>query len=393
MSGSIAEIKELCKQEMNDVIAIRRQIHMYPETGFEEFETAKLVAEQLSKLGLNVKTGVNQTGVVADLDISADKKRIALRADMDALDMDEVSTKPYASKVKGKAHMCGHDSHTAMLIGAARVICKLKDKLNVNVRFIFQPNEEQLPGGAAGMIEEGVLDHVDEIYGLHVWAELFTGQFAICKGAALAQPDTFDIEISGKGGHAASPHETNDPIVAGAHFITMAQTIISRSVDPLDHAVVSITRFHGGTADNVIPEKVKIQGTVRTFTQEMREYIKQRMDDILSGAAKAFKCDYSFSFTNGFPVTRNHEKNTEKILKLLPEIAVKDDILYPYKPSLGGEDFGYYTQKIPGCFIVLGSTSRKEKIMPIAHHPEFDIDEECMVYGMMLHAAIILRDL
>ena len=167
-------------------------------------------------------------------------------------------------------------------------------------------------------------------------------------------------------------------------------TIISRNVDPLDHAVVSVTQFHGGTADNVIPENVKIMGTIRTFTKEMREAIKQRMEDILSGIAKALNCTYIFSFSNGFPVTKNHQICTEKVLKILPQITTEEDILYPYKPSLGGEDFAYYAQKIPACFIALGSTHKDAETIPVGHHPEFDIDEECMVYGMALHAAIIL---
>lgn len=385
-----SEIKALCKENFPDIVRIRRDIHQHPEIGFEVTRTANIAASELKKLGLTVKTGIGKTGVVGDLEIPGATKRIALRADMDALPMQEMSDLPYKSLFDGKAHMCGHDSHTAMLIGAARVICRLKEHLSVNVRFIFQPNEENLPGGAPAMIADGALDDVDEIFGLHVWPLSDIGKFSICEGPALGQPDVFRITITGKGGHAAVPQGTIDPIVIGAQFVNAAQSIISRNTDPLDSAVVSITEFHGGSTHNVIPQTISITGTVRTFRKPVQEMIRERLENLLAGICQSHGASSTFDYEVGYPVTFNHPESVQRSRTATAEIAGEENVIYPETPVLGGEDFAFYTEKIPGCFIFLGIHNPAKDVIYMCHDPRFRIDEDAMIDGMALHTTLVL---
>jgi len=385
------KISEYCRFFYDEIVSIRRDIHMYPETGFNVHRTAGIVEKQLKNLGLKVKTGIGQTGVVGDINISGATKRIALRADMDALPMQEIGNPDYKSRIDGKAHMCGHDAHTAMLIGAAKIISKLKSELKTNVRFIFQPSEEQFPGGASAMIKDGVLDSVDQIYGLHVWPLMEIGQFAICPGPAFGQPDVFEIEIKGKGGHAAFPHLTTDPIVVSSQFVSMLQSISSRNVDGLESAVISVTQFHSGTANNVIPEMVKLSGTVRTLKKEVQIKVRHRIEELLGGITSAHGATYNLSYQEGYPVTYNHQQCITEALSVAERIVDSDNVFYPYSPVLGGEDFGYYSQKIPACFIFLGAGNQAKNIVSMCHDPRFDIDEECLVYGMAMHAGLVIN--
>jgi amidohydrolase len=383
-------IFERCQTHFDDIVAIRRDIHMYPEIGFEERRTADIAAGELEKLGIKTRRQVGKTGVVGDIQTPGAERRIALRADMDALPIQELGDAPYKSRIDGKAHMCGHDVHTATLIGAARVIHDLKGRLKANVRFIFQPSEEMDPGGAPAMIEDGALEGVDEIYGLHAWPLLEAGQFGICPGAAFGQSDHFEIEITGRGGHAALPHLAVDPILIGSQFVTNLQSIVSRNVDPLESAVVSITRFLGGTTDNVIPPAVKIIGTVRTLNKEIQVGIRERMEGMLSGMAAAHGARYRFSYHEGYPVTYNHEPCAARALSLAGTLVGEEQVTFPQKAVLGAEDFSYYSEKIPACFINLGSGNRERGITRMCHDPRFDVDEQCMIYGMALHAALAL---
>jgi amidohydrolase len=385
-----ARIYQLCEKHFEEIVEIRRDIHRHPEVGFEVERTAGIVAAEMRKLNLDVKEHIGRTGVVADLNVPGATTRIALRADMDALPMQELGTPAYRSIYDGKAHMCGHDAHTAMLIGAARVLTELQSHLKCSVRFIFQPNEENLPGGAPAMILDGAIADVDEIFGLHVWPLLPTGTIGICEGPALGQPDVFEIEITGIGGHAAAPHKTVDPVVAGAHFISMAQTIISRNLDPLESAVVSFTQFHAGETHNVIPISAKITGTVRTFKKEVQQYIHDRLKELLSGVCKAHGAKSKFHYQEGYPVTFNHSTSVQKALAAAKTIRSDTQIEYPTPPVLGGEDFAYYTREIPGCFIFLGIRNPEKNIIYMCHDPRFDVDEDAMSIGMALHAAIAL---
>jgi len=390
MKTLVSNIFDSCQSHFDEIVAVRRDIHMHPELEFDVHRTAGIVAEALEGLGVKVRTGVGKTGVVGDIEISGATKRIALRADMDALPMQELGNPSYKSKVDGKAHMCGHDAHTAMLIGAARVISQFKDELKANVRFIFQPSEEKFPGGAPAMMEDGVLDGVDEIYGLHVWPLLEAGQFAICPGPALGQPDVFEVEIKGKGGHAAFPHLAIDPILIGSQFVTALQSIVARNVDPLESAVISVTQFHGGTTDNVIPPSVKLTGTVRTLKKDIQVSVREKIENVLSGMTSAHGASYNFSYQEGYPVTYNHESCATNAFSIMKMLVDEGNISYPYPPLLGGEDFGYYSQKIPACFIFLGAGNKEKGIVNMCHDPRFDVDEKCMIYGMAMHVSLAL---
>lgn len=380
-----------CRVHYEEIVAIRRDIHQHPEIGFDVHRTAGIAASEMEKLGLVVRTEIGVTGVVGDLEIPGATKRIALRADMDALPLQEEGDPPYKSLVPGKAHMCGHDVHTAMLIGAARVLTEMRDSLSVNVRFIFQPSEEQFPGGAPAMMADGVLDGVDEIYGLHVWPMLAVGNFAICPGPALGQPDVFEINISGKGGHAAIPQHTVDPIVIASQYVSMLQSIVGRSVDPLASAVVSVTQFHGGTADNIIPGNVRLKGTVRTLDKAVQKTVRAQMETMLAGITAAHGATFNFAYEEGYPVTFNHASCVDYALHTIRDLVGREQVQFPVAPTLGGEDFGYYSQEIPACFVFMGMNNEAEGITRICHDPRFDVDENCIPYGMAMHASLALR--
>ncbi|MDE0635119.1 MAG: amidohydrolase [Candidatus Poribacteria bacterium] len=381
-------IFEQCHQHYNDIVTIRRDIHQHPELRFDVERTAGIAADALNTLGISVKTGIGKTGVVGDLEVSGATKRIALRADMDALPIQEQTDVPYKSKIDGKAHLCGHDAHTAMLIGTARILSHLKSSLKVNIRFIFQPCEEAFPGGAPAMIEDGVLDDVDEIYGIHVFPLYSVGQYATCTGPMLAQSDTFEITITGRGGHAAFPHLTVDPIVVGTQFVNAAQSIVSRNVDPLDSAVVSVTQFHGGDAKNVIPPSVTLGGTVRTLDKDVQKRVRTQLENLIAGIANAHEATYTFAYQEGCPVTYNHEPCVDTVVSSAKALVGKENVIFPIPPILGGEDFACYSEKIPACFVMVGAGNEQKGIVNMCHHPQFDIDETSMIYGMALTTSI-----
>ena len=392
-------ILEQCHRHFDDIVAIRRDIHQHPELGFDVHRTAGIAADALRALDIPVRTGIGRTGVVGDLEVPGASKRIALRADMDALPIQELTDVPYKSKIDGKAHLCGHDAHTAMLIGTARILSHLRDDLKTHVRFIFQPSEEALPGGAPAMITDGALEGVDEIYGIHVFPLYDVGEYATCTGPMLAQSDTFQITLTGRGGHAAFPHLTVDPIVIGAQFVTAAQSIIARNVDPLDSAVVSVTQLHGGDTDlkngltgaalNVIPPKVLIGGTVRTLQASVQKRVRAQLERLLAGFADAHSATYTFTYHEGYPVTYNHEPCVTTVLSAARGLVGEDNLVFPMSPVLGGEDFAYYSQEIPACFVMVGAGNEEKGIVNMCHHPQFDIDETCMIYGMALLASLI----
>jgi amidohydrolase len=404
------EIWNQCEKEFNYIQKIRRHIHRNPELGFEVYNTAALVTKELTALGLEVKTGVGKTGVVADLSLPGAKRRVALRADMDALPIQEQTNCSYKSQIPGRAHMCGHDAHTAMLLGAARVIVSLKSQLKANVRFIFQPNEENIPGGAPAMIADGCLKGVDEIYGMHVWPLIPAKKYGVCRGAAMGRPDGFKIHLKGKGGHASVPHLAVDPITIGAQIVQSLQTIISRNTDPINSAVLSVTQFHAGTTHNVIPETAFIEGTFRSFQDEVCEDMKIRIKNILVGFEKAFDVAIDFEHEEGYPVLHNKDlgatyaetcinKLNQTKLSHTIEMAESDEttennqnsLLYPVRQVLGGEDFAHYLKEIPGCYVFLGCSNTEKGITQICHDPHFDIDEVCLSYGTALHSMMALN--
>ena len=390
---------EQCHHHFDDIVAIRRDIHQYPELGFDVHRTAGIAADALRALDIPVRTGIGRTGVVGDIEVPGASKRIALRADMDALPIQELTDVPFKSKIDGKAHLCGHDAHTAMLIGAARILSQLRDNLKTHVRFIFQPSEEAMPGGAPAMIADGALEDVDEIYGIHVFPLYAVGEYATCIGPMLAQSDTFQITLTGRGGHAAFPHLTIDPIVIASQFVSSVQSIVSRNVNPLDSAVVSVTQLHGGDADlqnglagaalNVIPPKVLIGGTVRTLQESVQKRIRGQLESLIAGLANAHNATYSYTYQEGYPVTYNHEPCVTTVLSAAKGLVGEDNLVFPVTPILGGEDFSYYSQQIPACFVMVGAGNEEKGIVNMCHHPQFDIDENCMVYGMALLVSLV----
>ena len=387
----MSKILDYCESLFEDIVALRRDLHMHPELGFEVNRTADVVAKELEQIGIKTTKHVGISGVTGDIEMPNVERRIALRADMDALPIQEKKESPYKSKYNGKAHMCGHDVHTAMLIGAAKVINRFRNELPVSVRFIFQPNEENLANGALSMIEDGVLEDVDEVYALHVWPLIEAGQFAICSGSALSQGDSFNIEIIGKGGHGAHPNLTIDPILIACQFVTSLQSIVARNIDPLEAAVISVTQINAGTTFNIIPSKISISGTVRTLKKEIQGTIRERMQEILVGCTSSHGADYNFSYREGVPVTHNHKQCVENALSVAKSLTSESNIFSPFPPLLASEDFGYYSQKIPACYIFLGAGNKKRRIINACHDPEFDVDEKCIKFGMAMLASLILK--
>ena len=393
-------IFEQCNHHLNDIVAIRRDIHQHPEIGFDVERTAGIAADALDALGIPVKIGIGRTGVVGDLEVPGASRRIALRADMDALPIQELTDVPYKSKIDGKAHLCGHDAHTAMLIGTARILSELRSSLKTHIRFVFQPSEEVFPGGAEAMMAEGVLEDVDEIYGIHVFPLYAVGEYATCVGPMLAQSDTFRITLTGRGGHAAFPHLTVDPILIGAQYVTAVQSIVARNVDPLDSAVVSVTQLHGGDTDlqnglagaalNVIPPKVLIGGTVRTLQKSVQTRVREQLERLIAGLADANNATYTFDYQEGCPVTYNHEPCVNNVVSNARGLVGEENLIYPVPPILGGEDFGCYSQEIPACFVMVGAGNKEKGIVNMCHHPQFDIDETCMIYGMALLTSLAM---
>jgi amidohydrolase len=326
--------------------------------------------------------------VVADLDVPGAERRIAFRADMDALPMDEEGDLPWKSRNPGAAHLCGHDAHTAMLLGAARALAGVRDTLPCSVRFLFQPSEEAPPGGAPGMIADGCLDGVDRVFGIHVWPLLDTGTIGLHPGPTMAQPDVFTVTLTGVGGHAAAPHGNADPIVGAAQIVTALQSVVARNVDPLDSAVLSVTQVHAGTADNVIPMRAVIRGTIRTFSRETGDRVRGRLNDVVDGVARAMELTAEVDMIEGYPVAFNDPAACDQAEASLTGVV---PVTRSVSPSLGGEDFAYYQQKVPGAFLFLGNRSEPKGIVHFCHHPRFRVDDDALGHGVAAWIALALR--
>ncbi len=372
------------------VVSLRRQLHATPEIGFELHQTSKIIEEALSKLPLKLKTAVGKTGILAELIIDEKLPWVALRADMDALPMNENSGETFTSKNPGAAHMCGHDAHSAMLVGAAHVLTQMKGQLKRNVRFIFQPSEEALPGGAPAMIDGGALIGVEEVFGIHVWPLLASGKIGICQGPAMAQPDTFEIEIFGSGGHAAVPQLCVDPIIVAAQLIQTLQTLVSRNSDPLKSVVVSVTKVHGGTADNVIPERVTLGGTIRTFESSVQVATERRFREIVESLPKVFGARAELIYHQGYPPLINDLRVGERCAKLAADFLGQSEVVYPADPVMGGEDFAFYTKQKPGVFVFLGNFDEAVGAKFMCHDPRFKVDERIFSRGVSLHSLFAL---
>jgi len=369
------------------IISTRRDIHQHPELAFNEHRTAKLVAERLKSLGIDVQTDVGKTGVVGTLRGKNSGKTIALRADMDALPMQETGDLPYKSQNDGIMHACGHDGHTAMLLGVAEALSKKYDQLKGTVKFLFQPAEEG-QGGARYMIEDGALEGVDEIYGLHLWNYQKYGTIGVKPGPIMAAADLFEITVHGKGGHGATPQGTKDAIVIASHLVQTLQTIVSRNTNPIESTVVTIGQINGGYNFNIIADTVNLKGTSRAYTEENRQLIKTRMAEIIKGTEQIFDCAIDFEYEDGYPPTVNHPKESEKLLNAAKEI-VGAGCGAPYL-SMGGEDFSYFLQKVPGCFFFVGSAPIDKEPLSVPHHcSHFDFDERALLLGSSVYTQLI----
>ena len=371
------------------LVEIRRTIHMHPELGFEEVETSKLLSEWLERFGLQVKRGIAKTGVVGLLKGKEPGKTVAIRADMDALPLDEANQVSYVSKVKGKMHACGHDAHVAILLGVAKYFSSVKDQLKGNIKWIFQPAEEG-GGGGRVMVEEGVLENpkVDAIFGTHVFPLLPVGKVGIYEREGLAAADRVKIKIIGKGGHGAMPHLCKDPIHAAGHVITQLHSIVSRNINPLDSAVITIGKISGGTAINIIPDEVEMLVTVRSLSPQVREELNRRMEEVVQGVARSFEMDYQYEFEYGYPVLINDPEMSRLVASACSKGIGKENVEV-LMPSMGAEDFAYYLEKIPGSFFRLGIRNEKKGIIHPYHSSLFDIDEEVLPFGVEMFVRII----
>tara|TARA_B100000029_G_C17538624_1_gene945817 strand:- start:281 stop:1462 length:1182 start_codon:yes stop_codon:yes gene_type:complete len=375
---------DLIKKE---IIKIRRDIHMYPELSFEEYETSKKIIQFLKDLNIPVKSKIAKTGVIGTIKGALPGPTIGLRADMDALPIQETSNFSYKSKNDGVMHACGHDGHIAMLLGAAKALNKIKSNIKGTIKLIFQPAEEG-PAGALHMINEGALKGVDEIYGIHLWNYQEIGTVGIKEGPIMAAADTFEITINGIGGHGATPHGTVDCVVVASNLINNLQTIVSRNTNPLESTVVTVGMINGGYNFNVIADKVILKGTTRSYTEKNRKMIKKRMADIILGVEKMYGAKIKLDYNDGYPPTINNKDCTKTVLKNATKI-VGEGASSPYL-SMGGEDFSYYLEKIPGCFFFVGSRPADKEPLSIPHHcSHFDIDEKALLIGSSIFFEII----
>ena len=383
----LARMKELANAQHAELVNIRRHLHENPELGFEEVATAQYIADYLAGLGLEVTSQVAKTGVVALLRGARPGKTVAIRADMDALPIQELNEVPYKSKHPGKMHACGHDAHVAAAIGAARILWELRDQINGNVKFIFQPAEEA-PGGAEPMIAAGVLENpaVDAIIGGHVWGSLESGIIEVMSGPTMASSDIIRLKIIGKGGHAAQPHTTIDPIVIASEIVGALQKLVSRQTDPFEAVVISICSFHAGDVFNVIPHSAYLEGAVRTLNNELRQELPHKIEKIIRGITEPYGATYELDYYLGYPVTVNDPGVTETVRKAAVSVLGADKVRVAARASMGGEDYAYFLNKVPGTYIRIGTRNPEKGICQEMHHPRFDIDEAVLELTPVVYA-------
>lgn len=368
----------------------RRHLHANPELSGEEAETARFVAAELRRLGLSPVEGVDGThGLLADIPVGHGPC-VALRADTDALPIQEETGLEFASRRHGVMHACGHDAHTAMLLGAAALLMERREQLRRPVRLVFQPHEEKFPGGAPAMIRGGALAGVERIFGIHISSDLPLGILGLRPGPMMAGVDDLSIEVAGRGGHAAMPEQCVDPILAAAQFVTTLQGVVSRALSVEETAVVSITRFEGGTANNVIPDAVRLGGTIRTFDTGVRERIHARLRAIAEGVAAAAGATIRLDIQPGYPVLVNDAGVTEAVLRAARRAGFSEAAMQTIGRVGGGEDFAYYLQQRPGAFAFLGARNPAKRCEYPHHHPRFDVDEDALPRGAALLAQFAL---
>ncbi len=376
------KINTLALSYANEIRSIRRYLHQHPELSYKEFNTSKLVQEQLKQIGIPFEV-MAETGVVGIIKGKPSNRVVALRADMDALPIQEENNVEYASTVAGVMHACGHDVHTSVLLGAAKILYELKDEWEGIVKLIFQPGEEKNPGGASLMIRDGVLKNPEpkHIIGLHVHPYLETGKLSFASGKVMASADEIYITIKSKGGHAAKPHQTADTILTASQLVVHLQQVVSRNSNPFEPSVLSICSIQGGHTTNVIPSEVKLMGTFRAMNETWRKEAHERIRSIVKGTEEATGASIDLNIDLGYPAVINDAAVTEMSRMLSKELWGSEQVEEMEK-SMGAEDFGYYEQHIPGCFFRLGTRNESRGIVSGVHTPTFDIDEEAIVIGM-----------
>lgn len=387
------KIKRLAEKYAKQMINLRRHLHQIPETALMEFETKKSMAEQLRKLGLQVETGLWRTSIVALLEGKKTNPCIAIRSDMDALPVTEKTGYFFASKNKGCMHACGHDAHMAMVWGAAKILCHFKSEMPGSVKFIYQPSEEEPPGGANPMIAAGALGNpkVDAILGVHVDPSIPIGKIGLKKGPMMAQVDDFNLSVLGKPGHAARPDETSDAVVIAANLVTALQTISSRGVNPLDPVVLTIGRIEGGTARNIIADRVTLYGTVRALDKKLADKLPGMIKRIAEGICRAYDAKPLLDYLVGYPVLDNDSATIDILEKVITIMYGKKMVLIKERPGMGAEDFACYLQQVPGAMFLLGIRNKKIGADKPWHHPEFKIDESAIPVGASVLAAAAME--
>ena len=384
----MTNVEDLIQNHMADLICLRHEIHQNPELGYQEHGTAKRVVAALDGIeGLDIRTGVAETGVVVTLGADRPGPMVALRADMDALAIQETSGLPYASATDGKMHACGHDGHTTCLVGAVRVLSAIRDELAGPVRFVFQPAEEG-GGGGGRMCDEGVLDGVKAIFGLHGWPYLPQGELGVRSGPFLASSDRFRIVVDGQGAHAAFPHQGVDPITIAAQIVLGLQTIASRQTDPLDAVVVTVAQIHGGTPDNIIPAQIELRGTLRSLQAGTRRSAMDQIERIATQIAAAHQARAQVTITEGTPVLAN-----DRIAAGFGQQVASTASLTPVDidPVMGGEDFAFYAERIPAAFFALGVRPPDRDSYPALHQPDYDFPDAAIATGVALHVQLARR--
>ncbi|MGE0255951.1 MAG: M20 aminoacylase family protein [Alphaproteobacteria bacterium] len=380
-------VKDEIARRHAELVAIRHDIHAHPEIAFEEHRTAGVVADRLAAWGVEVHTGIAGTGVVGRLTAGSGNRAIALRADMDALPMQEANAFAHASRNPNRMHACGHDGHTTMLLGAAQYLAATKN-FDGTVFFIFQPAEEN-EGGARVMIEEGLFKRfpVEAVFGMHNWPGMPVGEFAVQAGPMMAAADRFRLTVQGRGAHGAMPHQGVDPIVVGAAIVSALQTIVARTVNPVDAAVVSVTQFHGGDAYNIIPDTVELRGTLRSFREDVRQKIAQSVEAIARGIAAAHGATAEFTFVPGYPPTVNHVEETELAARAAAAVAGDGKVARKVAPSMGSEDFAFMLQQVPGSYIWVGNGPGEGGCT--LHNPHYDFNDEVIPVGASYWATLV----
>ena len=385
--GRILQMTDLVPADLErEAIAWRRHLHANPELSFEEVDTSRYVEETLGSFDALELERPTATSVVATLRGARPGKVLALRADMDALPIQEETGLEFASTRPGVMHACGHDGHTAMLLGTAKLLAARRDELAGEVRFVFQHAEEKPPGGARQLVEAGVMDGVDLVVGAHLASIKEAGKVSCRPGPIAAAADTFSAVIRGRGGHAAMPHRTVDPVVVAAQVVTNLQQLVSRTVDPLRSAVVSVTQFHAGTADNIIAESVQLGGTVRTFDPEVREGLREGLERVFRGVTEAHGATYALEYSDGYAAVVNDE-TAAGLVEAAARAELGDGAIMEADPIMGGEDFSAYLERAPGAFFWVGAGS--EDAFP-HHHPRFRIDESAFRPGIAVFVRMAL---